>query len=144
VSPGSSPHEPRPASSPRAAAEPQRRRSRIGLGPGALAILVSLFAVLGGCAGSGEPGGAELYRMHCARCHGADGKGDPRSVGLYPALDLTASRLIRAGSATRGAIYLRIADGYDAMPGFSAKLDTPAIEALIDYILRLPQGKASG
>jgi mono/diheme cytochrome c family protein len=121
------------------------RLSRIGLRRAALALLLlPTAAVVGACAAGDAPSGAEIYRAQCARCHGAEGKGDPRSVGLYPALDLTASRLVRAGSAARGAIYLRIAEGYDAMPGFSAKLDTPAIEALIDYILRLPQGKASG
>ncbi len=134
------------APAPRAAAATPagRRRSRIGLPRVALALLlIPPAAILGGCAGD-APGGAEIYSAQCARCHGADGKGDPRSVGLYPRLDLTTSRLVRAGSTARGAIYLRIADGYDAMPGFSAKLDTAAIETLIDYVLRLPQGKASG
>jgi mono/diheme cytochrome c family protein len=125
------------------------RRRRIGRRRALLALLLipaafATVATLDGCGAGSEPSGAELYRAQCARCHGAAGKGDPRSVGLYPGLDLTASRMVRAGSKARGVIYVRIAEGYDAMPGFSAKLDTPAIEALIDYILRLPQGKASG
>jgi mono/diheme cytochrome c family protein len=111
----------------------------------ALALAGGGAALLaGGCGGKEGADGAALYRAQCARCHGADGRGDPRSLGLYPGIDLTASALVRAGATARvrGVIYQRIADGYGAMPGFSARLDNDQIQAVIDAILRLPQGKA--
>jgi mono/diheme cytochrome c family protein len=117
-------------------------------GPAAALAALLAFASLAGVAGLAgcktDPDGAALYRAHCARCHGAEGRGDPRSVGLYPGLDLTASPLVRAGAAARGPIYLRIAEGYGAMPGFSPRLSHEEIEALIDNILRLPPRKAGG
>jgi mono/diheme cytochrome c family protein len=113
---------------------------------GAFALLAA-SALAGTVAAAGcSDGGvkaAEAYRAHCARCHGADGRGDRRSVGLYPNLDLTSSTIVRAGSRGRGLIYQRISDGWGAMPGFSHRLEREDIEDLVDYVLRLPQGKAS-
>jgi mono/diheme cytochrome c family protein len=77
---------------------------------------------------------AELYSRYCARCHGEDGRGDRRSVGLNPALDLTRSSLAR--SRSRQQIYQRIAYGYGPMPAFSHKLDRQDIERLTQYSLQ--------
>jgi mono/diheme cytochrome c family protein len=110
--------------------------------PASLALLALLgAAALAACAG-GDHDAGDLYRTHCVRCHAADGKGDRRSVGLYPSLDLTSSPLVRAGSRARGLLYGRISEGYGAMPGFGHRLDTADLEKLIDYVLRLAQGKA--
>src|SRR5258708_30821832 len=76
---------------------------------------VALAWAAAGCSNGGTKA-VETYRGRCARCHGADGKGDRRSVGLYPSLDLTPSRIVRACSRRRGQIYLRISDGCGAMP----------------------------
>jgi mono/diheme cytochrome c family protein len=84
----------------------------------------------------------DLYRERCIRCHGEDGRGDPRSVGLYPGLDLTSSPLAHAGARGRGLMFQRIAEGDGAMPGFSGTLDTQDMQGLVDYVLRLPQEKA--
>ena len=44
----------------------------------------------------------ELYETYCARCHGAGGEGDRRSLKLYPHLDLLSSPMVRfAGDAER-------------------------------------------
>ena len=101
--------------------------------------LAALAAALAGCSHPG-PGGGTLYQANCARCHGADGRGDSRSVALYPHLDLTASPMVRA--AARGPIFQRIADGYGVMPGFAHRLETDDMTSLVDYVLRLAQGKA--
>ena len=113
------------------------------------ALVLAAAAVLAGAAAAAgcSDGGAKAaatYRASCARCHGADGRGDRRSVGLYPSLDLTSSPMVRAGSRGRGLIYRRISEGWGAMPGFSHRLEREDIEDLVDYVLRLPQGKASG
>lgn len=112
--------------------------------PAAVALLaaVALAWAASGCSDGGARAAA-TYGARCARCHGADGKGDRRSVGLYPSLDLTSSKMVRAGSRGRGQIYLRISDGWGAMPGFSQRLERTEIEDLVDYVLRLPQEKAS-
>ncbi|HYL06128.1 MAG TPA: cytochrome c [Thermoanaerobaculia bacterium] len=107
----------------------------------ALALLALLAPPFAGCSQHARDAG-DVYRTQCARCHGADGTGDRRSVGLYPELDLTASQMVRAGSRARGLLYRRISEGYGAMPGFADRLETAEIQSLVDYILRLPQGKA--
>lgn len=102
------------------------------------------LAVTVGAAGCSDGGraAAGTYQARCARCHGSDGRGDSRSVGLYPRLDLTASPMVRAGSPARGQLFLRIADGYGAMPGFAGHLEAGEMQDLVDYVLRLPREKA--
>jgi cytochrome c6 len=110
--------------------------------PGRVALLTLLGTASAGCAGAGEHrDGAALYRVHCARCHRADGRGDPRSIGLYPNLDLTESPLARAGARGRSAIARRISEGYGAMPGFGDRLGPEDLESLTNYVLRLPRGQ---
>jgi mono/diheme cytochrome c family protein len=112
--------------------------------PGALAVpglLALLAAASGACAAGERHDAAALYRANCARCHGEDGKGDRRSIGLYPNLDLTASPLARAGPRGRGAIARRISEGYGAMPGFGNRLDAEELRSLTDYVPRLARGE---
>ncbi|MGH9361103.1 MAG: c-type cytochrome [Thermoanaerobaculia bacterium] len=80
----------------------------------------------------------KLYARYCARCHGAEGKGDPRNVALYPGLDLTRSQMIRKRS--RGVIHRRIAQGYGPMPGFGHRLSPEEVQALVDFCLELQHG----
>jgi cytochrome c553 len=94
-------------------------------------ILVALL--LAGC-GPQDRSAPGLYADYCQRCHAKDGKGDPRSINLYPNLDLTHSQL--AQHRLRGAIYRRIADGYGPMPAFSHRLERNEIEGLVDLTLR--------
>jgi mono/diheme cytochrome c family protein len=96
------------------------------------ALPVVLAALLAAC-GPRDRSAAALYRDYCARCHGADGRGDPRSLGLYPKLDLTTSPLVQ--HRARAAIYNRIAEGYGPMPGFAHRLEPAEITALVDYTL---------
>jgi len=91
-------------------------------------------------AGCGPPtsgrGAAELYRDHCTRCHGDDGRGDPRALSLSPNSDFSRSTLVRRRA--RGPIYLRISQGFGSMPAFSHKLERGDIDLLVDYVLGLP------
>ena len=119
-----------------------KRAATMPVSPARLALLALLVApAVAGCPGGDRDAGM-LYRADCARCHGADGRGDRRSLGLYPNLDLTTSPLVRATSRGRGLMYRRIAEGYGAMPGFGHRLEAAEIESLVDYVLRLPQEKA--
>jgi mono/diheme cytochrome c family protein len=112
-----------------------RRRSRLG----ALALL-PLLSLLWACGAKEDRTAEQLYPEYCARCHGADGKGDPRNVNLYPNLDLTRSRLI--GKGAHLLIYRRIAQGYGPMPGFAHRLSAAEIGRLADYSMKLNPANA--
>ncbi len=110
--------------------------------PLAVAAL-GLAAALSTTACGGAPSdrtAEQLYPEFCARCHGADGKGDPRNVNLYPGLDLTHSKLV--GRDARFLIYRRIAAGYGPMPGFAHRLSQLEIGRLTDYTTKLGSAAA--
>jgi mono/diheme cytochrome c family protein len=108
------------------------------IGVQALLALIALLSLLS-LAACGPPSGnrtaEELYPKYCARCHGADGKGDPRQVNLYPNLNLTASKL--TGPGAHLAVYNRIAQGYGPMPGFAHRLSAEEMGHLADYSMKL-------
>jgi mono/diheme cytochrome c family protein len=100
---------------------------------GLLAPLV--LAVAAGCGAetSGTPA-AELWREHCASCHGADGRGHPARRRLEPRLDLARSALV--AGRERGLIYQRIAYGYANMPGFAHKMPRGDLELMVGFVER--------
>lgn len=115
-----------------------RSRRRFGVAAVGFASAVAAVCAVT-VAGCGPPtsglSAAELYGEHCARCHGRDGRGDPRALGLSPNADLSRSEILRQRS--RGQIYLRITQGYGSMPAFSHKLERGDVELLVDYVLEL-------
>jgi mono/diheme cytochrome c family protein len=111
-----------------------RRRCTLPVGAAALAVVA-----LGAACGEPKPTPAALYATHCARCHGADGRGDVRSRGLFPGLDLTTAEPVRLGA--RGVLYRRISQGYGAMPAFSHRLDQDQIGELVDFTLQFSAAK---
>ena len=98
------------------------------------ALLLAALPLLAGCAKKPETP-PEMYAAYCARCHGEDGKGNPRSMKLYPNLDLVASPMARRGD--RALVRDRIARGFGPMPGFSRRLTPQQIDALVDYTFEL-------
>ena len=103
---------------------------------GALFVLSLLAAMLAACGPpTGDRSAAELYPKYCAKCHGTDGRGDPRQVSLYPNLNLTTSKL--TGKGAHLAIYNRIAPGYGPMPGFGHRLSADEMNRLADYSMKL-------
>jgi mono/diheme cytochrome c family protein len=115
-------------------AGPRRDRLR----GAALAVALAPLAVFPGCGSpsSGRPA-REIYAELCQRCHGDDGRGDPRQVTLAPNLDLTRSVMV--ARRERGLIYRRIAQGYDSMPGFGHRLERGDIESLTELVLAFQQ-----
>jgi mono/diheme cytochrome c family protein len=100
---------------------------------GALAVLGVLSS---GCAPSAPTRSAEvLFAENCARCHGPDGKGDPRILPLYPRADLIHSPMGIARD--RVLIHDRITRGFTTMPGFQGKLQPEEIGALVNKCLKL-------
>ena len=110
------------------------RRALLGL------VLLSLPLLFGACGPKEDRTAEELYPEYCARCHGPDGKGDPRNVNLYPNEDLTRSRL--TGPGAHLLIYRRIAEGYGPMPGFAHRLSAVEIGRLADYSMKLNPANA--
>jgi len=109
--------------------------------------LALLGLALGAALACGPPSGhrspEELYPKYCAKCHGADGRGNPLQVGLNPNLDLTHSKL--TGRLAHLAVYNRIAQGYGPMPGFSHRLSADEINHLADYSMQFnPQNAKPG
>lgn len=71
-----------------------------------------------------------LYVSNCARCHGADGKGQTSLGREYDVPDLTITA--RRMSATR--VKNVIANGAGDMPAFKKKLKAAQIASLTSYV----------
>ncbi len=82
--------------------------------------------------------GAELYREHCAACHGPEGRGDGRAAaGLRP--PATSFHDARMQLLSPRQAYGAIAFGVDgtAMPAYGDALEAPEIWGLASYVLSL-------
>lgn len=112
---------------------------RRGAGCAALAVW---GALAGGCSPAPSVRSGEvLFAENCARCHGPDGKGDPRTLPLYPRADLTRSPM--GAAKERVLIHDRIARGYTTMPGFQGKLKPEEIGQLVNKCIALAETAGS-
>jgi mono/diheme cytochrome c family protein len=75
----------------------------------------------------------ELFNRNCARCHGADGRGDTPSGHLFKAPDFTDAEWWKKNSAITSTRNLRsiVARGKAAMPAFQKKLTRSEINLLV-------------
>jgi mono/diheme cytochrome c family protein len=80
----------------------------------------------------------DLFKTNCARCHGADGRGDTPLGQSYNAPDFTDPDWWRQHKDTtsRGKMLSFVANGKDEMPAFAKKLTRSQIELLVDYVRR--------
>jgi ubiquinol-cytochrome c reductase cytochrome c subunit len=80
--------------------------------------------------------GGELFRLNCASCHGATGKGAPLSAGKSaPGLN----------NATAKQIYAAMLSGPESMPVFNDNQLTPAQKsAVVAYVQTLQKSKDPG
>lgn len=108
--------------------------------PAALLVLAGLVATLAGCGPRGPLSPPENYDAYCARCHGDDGRGDPKMVRLKPELDLVRSAMVRDGDLA--LVRERIAEGEGTMPGFEHKLTPEELEALTHWTVERFGGPA--
>jgi mono/diheme cytochrome c family protein len=75
-----------------------------------------------------------VYVQNCARCHGADGRGETNLGKIYNAPNLTDSSLqARFKDKELSAI---ITSGQGGMPGFKKNLSKAEISALVAYVRR--------
>ena len=107
------------------------RRTPIALGP----LVAAAFVSAAGCSDPTERplDGAVLYRQHCARCHGPDGRGVPEVPGVR---DLTDARVM--GNLRNDQIKMAIRMGKPPrMPAFGDRFTDAALEVLVAYVRSL-------
>lgn len=73
----------------------------------------------------------KLYVSNCARCHGADGRGDTQLGREYDIPDLKTSRISTA------KVKQIITKGHGDMPAFGKKLKAAQITSLTNYVRSL-------
>jgi len=94
----------------------------------------ALITALAACAGAPKDRTAPgLYAGYCARCHGDDGRGDPRKRQDNPGLDLTVSEAVRQGQPQQ--VRQRIAEGHGSMPAFAEELTAEELDALVELVM---------
>jgi mono/diheme cytochrome c family protein len=95
-----------------------------------------------GCTTGDDPGPpvpvepAVIYAQMCARCHGADGRGDPEIKKTLPAVRDFHDPAFQA-RASNDEIARVIMAGKGQMPAFGSGLSVPKIQALSGYVRRL-------
>jgi hypothetical protein len=74
--------------------------------------------------------GDKLFAQHCAKCHGADGKGNPNARKLYSDIpDFSDAKFQRGRTDTQ--LLTSIFDGKcDGMPGFKGKITNAQAQEL--------------
>lgn len=81
-----------------------------------------------------EQTASAVYRQNCARCHGADGRGDTELGRTYDTPDITAGQMRGMSNAK---LARKISRGGGGMPAFGKKLKAKDINALVGYIRTL-------
>ena len=80
----------------------------------------------------------DLFRTNCARCHGADGRGDTPLGHTYNAPDFTDAEWWRKHSeiTSSGRLVSIVSHGKGGMPAFGKKLKPSEIRLLVNYVRR--------
>lgn len=84
---------------------------------------------------------SELFRNNCARCHGADGRGDTPLGQQHNTPDLTAAEWWHKNSAIAGTRTLTtiVRQGKGDMPAFGEKLKPSEISGLVKFMRKFRQ-----
>lgn len=84
----------------------------------------------------GEKQVGDLFRSNCARCHGADGRGDTPLGHTYKAPDFTDPEWWRKNSniTSTGRLTEIVRRGKGGMPAFGKKLTRTEIRSLVGYV----------
>ena len=129
---------------------PTRPATLVSSAPSAFALLLAAALLAGaGCDSVGDdPGPAVpvqpsgIYAQMCARCHGAEGHGDPEIKKTLPNVRDFADPVFLAKSSYDDIARVIMA-GKGQMPAFGAALSPPKIQALSGYVKRLGKGTAA-
>jgi mono/diheme cytochrome c family protein len=87
----------------------------------------------------------DLFRNNCARCHGADGRGDTPLGHTYNTPDFTDPEWWQKHSSITGvgSLVSIVSHGKGGMPAFDKKLTRTEIRHLVDYVRRFRNQKSS-
>jgi mono/diheme cytochrome c family protein len=93
----------------------------------------------------GEQQVGDLFRNNCARCHGADGRGDTPLGHTYKAPDFTDPEWWQKHSdiTTSASLISIVSHGKGGMPAFGKKLSRTEIRRLVVYVRRFKNQKPS-
>ena len=85
---------------------------------------------------SSRPQVGDLFRNNCARCHGADGRGDTPLGHTYNSPDFTDPEWWRKhfNITSTGSLAAIVGKGKDGMPAFGKKLTRSEIRRLVAYV----------
>jgi mono/diheme cytochrome c family protein len=85
----------------------------------------------------------DLFRTNCARCHGADGRGDTPLGHTYNSPDFTDSAWWQKHSDITGtkSLVSIVTKGRGGMPAFGKKLKSFEIKGLVSYVRRFRRAK---
>lgn len=85
----------------------------------------------------------ELFRSNCARCHGAEGRGDTPLGITYKAPDFTDPEWWQKHSktTTTASLVSIVTHGKGGMPSFGKKLKRAEIRSLVGYVRRFKNQK---
>jgi mono/diheme cytochrome c family protein len=80
----------------------------------------------------------DIFRTNCARCHGADGRGDTPLGHTYQAPNFTDDEWWRTNSKITGnrSLVSIVTNGKGGMPAFGKKLKPSEIRSLVNYVRR--------
>jgi len=124
-----------------------KRLATSGLGPFLLALLLLELTVFGATSpqrrrstarfGNAERVG-DLFRNNCARCHGADGRGNTPLGQTYKAPDFTEAEWWRKHSniTSTAKLISIVSHGKGGMPAFGKKLNRKEIKLLVNHVRR--------
>jgi cytochrome c oxidase cbb3-type subunit 3 len=85
---------------------------------------------------------AVMYAQNCARCHGADGHGNPELKKTLPTVRDFSDPTFLA-TAQPDTVARTIMAGKGQMPAFGASLSLPKMQSLSGYVLRLGRGQVA-
>jgi mono/diheme cytochrome c family protein len=111
-------------------------------------VVLAGAGALAGCSTGDDPGPAlavepsVLYARMCARCHGADGRGDPEIKKTMPNVRDFRDPEFRTRASTDSIVSVVMA-GKGQMPAFGQSLSLPKMQALSGYVRRLGNGGAA-
>lgn len=82
----------------------------------------------------------ELFRKNCARCHGAEGRGDTQLGKLYNSPDFTDENWWQKHSkiTSQKSLVSIVVRGKGTMPAFGKKLSRAQIVQLVNYLRHFP------
>ena len=85
-----------------------------------------------------SPNVVDMFRTNCARCHGAEGRGDTPLGQTYQSPNFTDDQWWRTNAKITGtkSLVSIVSNGKGGMPAFGKKLKPGEIRLLVNYVRR--------